>query len=57
MLRLAAALGRCPEVVVFGVQPKEMDWGLGLSPEVAAGVHVVVQAVLQELGGSLLTGQ
>lgn len=50
-LALARALGLAlPEMVVFGVQPARLDWGLDLSPEVRAAVAQVVQAVLQEAG-------
>jgi hydrogenase maturation protease len=37
-----------PEIVVFGVQPKSVDWRDGLSPEVQAAVPQVMELVLNE---------
>ncbi|MEW6364101.1 MAG: hydrogenase maturation protease [Acidobacteriota bacterium] len=37
-----------PEVVVFGVQPSRVGWGMGLSPQVEAAVGPVVEALLNE---------
>ena len=37
-----------PEIIVFGVQPKRVDWHDGLSPEVQAAVPEVINAVLNE---------
>lgn len=37
------------EVVIFGVQPKYMDCGIGLSAEIAASVPKVVELVLNEV--------
>jgi hydrogenase maturation protease len=43
-------LGDAPtEVVVYGVEPKELDWGMELTPEVEAAIPRVVQLVLAEL--------
>jgi len=48
---IAESLGRkVGEVVVLGVEPKSLEWGLELSPEVAAAVPQVVTLVLAELG-------
>ena len=48
-LALADALGiSLPEIVVYGVQPEQVDWGEGLSPAVAVAVPGLVQAVLEE---------
>jgi hydrogenase maturation protease len=38
-----------PKLVLFGVQPKEMDTGLGLSPEVAASLQELVLMTALEL--------
>ena len=49
-LRAAEALGSPPnEVVIFGVQPKEVCWGLDLSDELAAVVPQVIELVIAEL--------
>lgn len=51
-LTMAEYLG-CPpqEVVIFGIEPKKVGWGLELSPEVAGMVPRVIELVLSELGG------
>ena len=40
---------RRPEVVILGVEPDEIDWGLDLSPVVRCSVHRVIEVVQQEL--------
>ena len=53
-LTSAELLGCAPqEVVIFGIEPKELDWGLDLSPEVAAVVPRVIELVLTEIGGQI----
>jgi hydrogenase maturation protease len=50
VLQLAQALGRSPEeVVILGIQPKEIDWSTELSPEVRAAVPKAVEMVLAEI--------
>lgn len=50
VLDLARALGRCPEeVVILGIQPKEISWGTDLSPEVEAAIPRVVEMVMKEI--------
>lgn len=54
-LRAAALLSAGPdEVVLFGVRPKEVGWGLKLSDAVAAQVPRIIDLVLAELGGGVL---
>lgn len=49
-LALAEALGEpLPEMVFYGVQPGRIGWGETLSPEVAAAVPQLVQAILREV--------
>lgn len=36
------------DVVIFGIQPKEVDWGLELSAEVAESIPNVMNLVLEE---------
>ena len=53
VLALGAALGQLPdEVIIFGVQPAQLEWSPGLSAGVQAAVPVVGRAVLQEIGRS-----
>jgi hydrogenase maturation protease len=50
-LLLAQALQVLPDdVVIFGVQPANLDWVSGLSPEVEAALPELVAAVVDEIG-------
>lgn len=50
VLKLAQALNRSPEeVVIFGIQPKEITWSTELSPEVRAAVPEVIEMVIAEI--------
>jgi hydrogenase maturation protease len=50
-VELARALGRLPpRLIVYGVEGKSFEAGVGLSPEVEAAVQAVVERVLGELG-------
>ncbi len=50
-LTMADYLSCAPrEVVIFGIEPKEVGWSLELSPEVAQIVPRVIELVLAELG-------
>jgi hydrogenase maturation protease len=51
LLGASQLLGRHPEhVVLWGMEPAHMDWGLALSPAVEAGIDGLVEAVAGELG-------
>ena len=48
-LLLAQTLNKLPpEVIIYGVQPKQFAWDTGLSPEVEASLPGLVAAVLVE---------
>jgi hydrogenase maturation protease len=50
-LALAKALDiKLPEVVIYGVQPKEIEWSLSLSEPVRKVVPDVCAAILNDLG-------
>ena len=50
VLALARAMDQAlPSIVIFGVQPKEVGWGEGLSPEVEARLPALLEAVLEEV--------
>ena len=50
VLELARALGQSPqEVVIIGIQPKEIDWGTDLTPEVQASIPQVLQMIQEEI--------
>jgi hydrogenase maturation protease len=48
-LALAEALGQpLPEIVIFGVQPAQIEWGEKLTPAVEAVLPDLVETVLEE---------
>lgn len=50
-LRMMAQTARAPrEIVILGVEPKEIGWGLSLSPEVEAQVPRIVERIKEEIG-------
>ena len=49
VLLLASLLRVSPEVVIFGIQPKDLGWGIGLSPELKKAVPEIVKSVLREV--------
>jgi hydrogenase maturation protease len=50
VLELARAIDQSPpQVVIFGIQPKEISWGTELSAEVQASIPGVMEAVLREI--------
>ncbi|MFW6114918.1 MAG: hydrogenase maturation protease [Thermodesulfobacteriota bacterium] len=51
VLSMARQLGGNPAVVIIGVEPKEISWGLELTEEIQAVVPKVVEAVKLELKG------
>jgi hydrogenase maturation protease len=51
VLGMARQIGGEPEVVIIGVEPKEISWGMELTPEVEARLPRVIDAVFEELGG------
>jgi len=48
-LEFAYPDGKKPETVIIGVQPKEIEWGMELTPEVEKVVPDVIEIVLKEL--------
>jgi hydrogenase maturation protease len=51
IFRVLALLGRQypPEVLVFGVEPRNLDWSTELSPEVSDALPFLLKAVRREL--------
>jgi hydrogenase maturation protease len=45
ILRAVRSDGEVPEVVVVGIEPDEIDWGMELSPAVRASIPRVVEVV------------
>lgn len=49
-LRLMSLMGNEPrEIVIIGVEPKEIDWGTELSPELQQKVPEIVRVILKEI--------
>jgi hydrogenase maturation protease len=50
-LKTMSLLGKTPpEVIIIGIQPKEIAWGMELSPELKEKVPEIVRVVLKETG-------
>ncbi|MCX6003799.1 MAG: HyaD/HybD family hydrogenase maturation endopeptidase [Chloroflexi bacterium] len=50
-LNMAQFLGTAPQnVIIYGIEPKELDWGMSLSSEVAAVIPRVIELIFKELG-------
>jgi hydrogenase maturation protease len=50
-LRLLSLMGNEPsEIIILGVEPKEIDWGTELSAELQSKVPQIVRAVIREMG-------
>jgi len=47
LMRIAGTMPA--EIVIIGVEPADMAWGITLSPEVAAKIPEVVSAILHEI--------
>ncbi len=48
-LKIMNLLGKTPpEVIIIGIQPKEIAWGMELSPELKEKVPEIVRVVLKE---------
>jgi hydrogenase maturation protease len=49
-LELSRSMGECPEdIVIFGIEPKEICNGEGLSSELEKKLQQYIQSILQEL--------
>ena len=50
-LRLLSLTGNEPgEIVIIGIEPKEIDWGIELSTELQQRMPQIVRAILREIG-------
>lgn len=49
VLQVAGVLDCLPETVIFGVQPKTIDWGLDLTPELREAKNKAIALVTQEI--------
>lgn len=49
-LKVLSLLGKAPqEIIVIGVQPKEIDWGTELSTELQERIPEIINVVLKEI--------
>jgi len=48
-IKLAESLGKCPKIVIFGIQPGKIEAGLELSAELQRILPDIVNQVLHEL--------
>ncbi len=51
VLKLAEMMGSKPHTVILGIEPKDIDWGEGLSDEIKEKVPALVNLVLEEIKG------
>lgn len=49
VLTMANVLGHAPQTLIFGVQPKNLDWGMEVSPEIKALFPRLAELVLLEI--------
>jgi len=50
-LRLMLLSGNGPsEVIIIGIEPKDIDWGTELSPELEMSIPKIISVILQEIG-------
>jgi hydrogenase maturation protease len=50
-LKLMALTGNEPrEIVIIGIEPKDIDWGTELSPEIQAKLPEIIKVILGEMG-------
>lgn len=49
VLQLAESLGIVCEIVFYGIQPKDLGWGIGLSPDVEKAVPRILDSVMKEI--------
>ena len=57
VLAMANVLGQAPQTLIFGVQPKSLEWGLDISPEIQALFPRLTEFVLQEIDSIQLDGE
>ncbi|MBN2462804.1 MAG: hydrogenase maturation protease [Dehalococcoidia bacterium] len=41
--------GSPQDIIIYGVEPKELGWGLDLSPEIKASVPCIIELIMDEL--------
>ena len=54
VINLSGLIGSTPKTTVIGVEPKSLEMGMDLSPDVEAKVPRVIELVMEEVGKSLV---
>lgn len=49
VLTMANVLGKAPKTLIFGIQPKSLEWGLEISPEIEVLFPRLTELVLKEI--------
>jgi len=49
VLAMANVLGQAPKTLIFGIQPKSLEWGMDISPEIQALFPRLTEFVLKEI--------
>lgn len=57
VLTLAGLVGNAPQTMIYGVQPKTLEWGLELSPDIKAVFPNLKKHVLDEINFILEHGE
>ena len=52
VIRLSKLLGKLPETTIIGIEPKSVDMGMELTPEIQSKVPRIIELVLDELKAS-----
>ena len=55
VINISDLIGKTPETVVIGIEPKTVATGMELSPEIHAKIPRVVELVLEEVDKILLS--
>jgi hydrogenase maturation protease len=48
VIHLSELIGQTPETTVIGVEPKSLEMGMALSPEVQAKIPKIIELILEE---------
>lgn len=49
VLTMANVLGHAPQTLIFGIQPKSLEWGLEISPEIEALFPRLSELIIKEI--------
>ncbi|RJX19176.1 MAG: hydrogenase maturation protease [Ammonifex sp.] len=49
MLHLGKSMGVLPQTVIYGIQPAAIEWGMALTPKVAAALPRLIKLVEEEI--------